>query len=196
MITDDKIVKSIEAKQGSKGNYWVANWSDGKKDTIFNSEWLPMLVASQEKNIMLHITKDKSKDGKFWNVVNVERVLSKTTADAPVTRQVTQQATPPLKVVESVAPPISPVQNVVAQIPPPFIHPQEKGMWFKELGECIRAGLINKEDKGNGTYLWKVYIKQMLASLEIKLPKQEVKSRLVEQAKSMGAVVTDEEDVV
>jgi len=46
------------------------------------------------------------------------------------------------------------------------IAPQEKGMWWKEVGENFRAGLF-KKDEGNGALLWTAYIAQMLSSLEI-----------------------------
>ncbi len=69
------------------------------------------------------------------------------------------------------------------------IAPQEKGMFWKELGENFRAGLINKDDNDVGTYLWGVYTNQMFSSLGITIPvKKEVQSALVEEAKKLGAV--------
>jgi len=51
----------------------------------------------------------------------------------------------------------------------PQIAPQEKGMWWKEVGENFRAGLFKKDDDGNGALLWRAYVTQMLASLEINI---------------------------
>jgi len=52
------------------------------------------------------------------------------------------------------------------------IAPQERGMWWKEVGENFRSGLF-KKDEGSGALLWRAYVAQMLASLEIKLGKKE-----------------------
>lgn len=54
----------------------------------------------------------------------------------------------------------------------PIISGAEKGLWWKEVGENFRAGLFKKDDNANGTKLWNLYIKQMLASLEITLEKE------------------------
>ena len=63
------------------------------------------------------------------------------------------------------------------------IAPPERGMWWKEIGENFRAGLFKKDGNTSETYLWGLYIKQMLSSLEITLP---VKSKLVEEVKKIG----------
>ena len=52
------------------------------------------------------------------------------------------------------------------------IAPQERGMWWKEVGENFRAGLF-KKDEGNGALLWKAYVAQMLSSLEIEIKRKE-----------------------
>jgi hypothetical protein len=48
--------------------------------------------------------------------------------------------------------------------------PQERGMWWKEVGENFRSGLF-KKDEGNGKLLWKAYVAQMLTVLDIKFDK-------------------------
>ena len=55
---------------------------------------------------------------------------------------------------------------------PKEIAPQEKGMWWKEVGENFRAKLFDKDDKGNGSLLWRAYVTQMMTSLEIKFDKK------------------------
>ncbi len=62
------------------------------------------------------------------------------------------------------------------QKPEQVIAPQEKGMWWKEVGENFRVGLFKKDDtEGNGSTLWRHYVTQMLTSLEIKIEKGEGK---------------------
>jgi len=53
-----------------------------------------------------------------------------------------------------------------------FVSPEERGMWWKEVGENFRAGLF-KKDEGNGALLWRTYIAQMLSSLEITIERKE-----------------------
>jgi len=52
------------------------------------------------------------------------------------------------------------------------VAPQERGMWWKEVGENFRAGLFKKDDQGDGTLLWRAYIAQMLSSLNIKIERK------------------------
>lgn len=166
MIEDSKIVKEIKTKQGGKsGTYWTVIWEDGKMDNIFNREWLPLLEQSQDENVPLHFTKEKS--GKFYNIKTLE-VAEEELPEKEVEQKVSAKATP----------------NVIS--------PQEKGMFWKEIGENFRAGLFKKDDNAAGSYLWRAYVKQMLASLEITIPKQEVKSRLVEESKKLGAEEIEE----
>lgn len=47
----------------------------------------------------------------------------------------------------------------------------EKTFWWREVGDNFRCGLF-KKDEGNGTLLWREYITQMLASLEITITKK------------------------
>ena len=140
-----KIVKSIETKPGGKsGTYWAVTWDDDKKDNIFNKDWLPLLEKSHKESVPILFTKEKK--GDFWNIVSLE---------FPAAGSKVQEAAQPIPLV------VKPgeTKGVIA--------PQERGMWWKEMGECFRVGLIKKDDNGTGTYLWKTYLKQMLSSLEI-----------------------------
>ena len=66
--------------------------------------------------------------------------------------------------------PATPQSTPVASKPQTgCIAPQEKGMWWKEVGECFRAGLFKKDDNGAGTYLWKAYVKQMLIAVDVSI---------------------------
>ena len=182
MIEDNKTVKSIEAKVGGKsGTYWTVTWTDGKTDNIFNGDWLPLLEQSQNENRPLHFTKEKSRlrdgsEGKYYNIKSLELVVKLATPaphGAEYHKPPDRDDTPP------------PPQTK------PEIAPQEKGMWWKEVGENFRAGLFKRDDNKDGAYLWKTYIKQMLSSLEIIIPKKEVpleKSKLVETAKKLGVI--------
>ena len=78
MIEDSKVVKSITAKPGGKsGTYWTVTWQDGKTDNIFNADWLPLLEQSQKENCLLYFTKEKSEDGKFYNIKSL-KLIAKT----------------------------------------------------------------------------------------------------------------------
>jgi len=78
--------------------------------------------------------------------------------------------------------PIRRIQNVIIDdkpiIPEPLpgetpkreISGEERGLWWKEVGLNFRAGLF-KKDEGNGALLWRAYITQMLASLELTIGK-------------------------
>jgi len=70
-------------------------------------------------------------------------------------------------------PPSEPIEEYVKEVTArQGIAPQEKGMWWKEVGENFRTGLF-KKDEGNGALLWRAYITQMLASLEITIERKE-----------------------
>ena len=66
-----------------------------------------------------------------------------------------------------------PTQPSVKPQEPLEIAPQERGMWFKELGECIRGGFITREEifgKKNkvALALWQSYFGNMMVGLSIK----------------------------
>lgn len=64
----------------------------------------------------------------------------------------------------TVAPPTNPPTSRIAG--------EERGMWWKEVGENFRKGLFDKDDGKNGTMLWHAYQAQMFASLEITFEKK------------------------
>ena len=65
---------------------------------------------------------------------------------------------------------------------------KDKIFWWGEVGENFRTKLFNKNE-GNGAILWEAYVKQMLSSLEITIPKKSKPAgTLVEEAKKLGAV--------
>ena len=73
MIEDSKTVKTITVKVGGKsGTYWTVAWTDGKTDTIFNGDWLPLLERSQKENCPLHFTKEKAEGSKYYNIKSLE----------------------------------------------------------------------------------------------------------------------------
>jgi len=105
--------------------------------------------------------------GKYWNVVGIKPVK-------------TDDNRPPLQ------------KSHDEHSSTPQVAPQERGMWWKEVGENFRAGLFKKDDGGAGEFLWKAYIKQMFISLELKYNK-EVKEEgyLTKEAKKLGAKETE-----
>ena len=69
----------------------------------------------------------------------------------------------------------------------------EKAVWVKELGECIRAGIM--EDTWAKAYKHAYFI-EMGRVMGIKSKEvQPLKSRLVEEAKKLGAVKIEEGDI-
>ena len=72
--------------------------------------------------------------------------------------------------------PETPSEATTATTEPPKgktpISPQEKGMFWKEVGENFRAKLFDKDDGANGSLLWRAYMTQMFTSLEIKFEKK------------------------
>lgn len=85
MIEDSKIVKEIRAKAGGKsGTYWSVTWTDGKSDNIFDSNWIPLCEISQKENRALKFTKEKTPDGKFYNMKTLELAIAGNTTFAPL----------------------------------------------------------------------------------------------------------------
>ena len=63
-------------------------------------------------------------------------------------------------------------KKAIDDAPPTPISPQQKGMWWKEVGEMIRSGHI-KRDTPVGERLYQAYFAQMQVSLEIDIKKEE-----------------------
>ena len=152
MIEDNKIVKSIQTKTGGRsGTYWTVTWQDGKTDNIFNGDWLPLLEQSQEENHPLHFTKEKTEDSKYYNIKSLE--LAQETEDENQT-----------------APKLSIEMNREDRRE----KGMQEGMFWKELGEMLRSGDIDKA-KPTGKALRKLYYAKMFSVLEIKLKLEEEK---------------------
>ena len=152
MIEDNiEIVKSIQTKSGRSGTYWRVTWQDETTDNIFNGDWLPLLEQSQKGNHPLHFTKEKTEDSKYYNFKSLE--LAQETEDENQT-----------------APKLSIEMNREDR--------REKGMqeemFWKELGEMLRSGDIDKA-KPTGKALRKLYYAKMFSVLEIKLKLEEEK---------------------
>lgn len=63
-------------------------------------------------------------------------------------------------------------QTGTPQITPQQPAPQELGMWWKELGECLRSGEIDKTTP-HGKLLRAAYYAQMFQVLNLKIKKEE-----------------------
>jgi hypothetical protein len=92
--------------------------------------------------------KGQYKNIESWTLAN------QTSLEAPQTLPVVATPTQPIK-------------------PKVLVSGEERGMWWKEAGECLRAGLIDKNDNGPGTQLWKAYVKKMLEVIEVTITKPE-----------------------
>ena len=69
-LKDSKRVSEIEGKKGVKGEYWTITWEDGKKDNIFDRDWLELAKQSQKTGEPLHFTKEKR--GNYYNIISLE----------------------------------------------------------------------------------------------------------------------------
>jgi len=82
-------------------------------------------------------------------------------------REYIAEATPASQVV-SANTPITPEKPKA--LPEESINPQERGMWYKEIGEMYRAGII-KKDTLEGKALMTAYWARMLIALDIEIKK-------------------------
>ena len=73
-----------------------------------------------------------------------------------------QQAAPPVAPTKP-APPVAPTKPA----------PQELGMWWKELGKCIRSGLIDKDFPNSAVKIRGQYYKQMETVTGISMKKED-----------------------
>ncbi len=179
MIEDSKIVKSIEEKTSNKGTtYWTVTWQAGKFDNIFNAEWLPLLEQSQQENRMLHFTKEKAEGSKYYNIKTLELATLPDKTPAPIKTYKANNALPGDNPPE----------------PKDEIAPQERGMWWKEAGECIRSGEI---DTPYYKQLKLAYYTEMfrVLGIQVKEVQPATKSRLVEKAKELGATEVEPGDI-
>ncbi len=159
MIEDSKIVKSIEAKPG------------GKSGTYWTVTW---------------------QDDKHDNIFNADwlPLLEQSQSEnRPLHFTKEKQEGSKFYNIKTLELVDTPPPSSIGEASQREIAPQEKGMWWKEAGECFRSKLFNKDDNGAGSFLWRAYIKQMLSSLEKIIPEEKspAKSHLVEAAKKLGA---------
>jgi hypothetical protein len=68
MINDSKKVYSVENNSPKKG--WKITWEDGKRDVIFNKDWLPLLEEAKEHNLPINFTKEK--EGDYWHIMTID----------------------------------------------------------------------------------------------------------------------------
>ena len=87
------------------------------------------------------------KKGQYWNVVDI---LPPELPTVP-TQESPPESTKPLTITK---------------------NPQEIGMWWKELGESLRYGLIDQNRK-SGKHLRNTYFKEMFRVLNIQSPEED-----------------------
>lgn len=135
---------------------------DGKETTksIFDNlkdSW-PLLVVGAILDFKLE------KRGQYWNVVEIKPAKSSITSP-------------------NVSQPVEPQEeSAPKQITEPPVNPLERGMWWKELGECLRKGDIDKNTP-QGKQLRTAYYKEMFRVLDIKSPQS-----LLEAAQKEGGI--------
>ena len=140
-MEDTKWVKSIEEKTGVKGAYHTVTWHDDEKDNIFDAGTITVITQAHERDMGVHYWKEKV--GNYWNITKVEQ-----SAAAPTSTDV--------KVVEE-------------HVQKPA--PQERGMWWKELGEMIRAKDVDVT-KPHGKLLRAAYYTEMMRVLDIEFKEE------------------------
>lgn len=147
------LVNNVESRQDKKGNDYsrvTITGDDGKEHgyAVYDSDIIGAIRNAFNMDQPVVITLDKV--GNFWNIVGVKLA----TGQLPSAEQQVKETVPP------------------AQPTNRFIAPEEKGMWWKEIGENFRTKLFDKDDKANGTLLWRAYILQMMTSLELEFNKE------------------------
>jgi len=100
------------------------------------------------------------KKGQFWNVIDI--IPAGEQLKPPQQPQVLQEHK---KVVADAKPSEDPPRDSAP------IAPQEQGMWFKEIGELYRAGLI-KKDSPEGLALIAIYFARMKKVMGIETEKR------------------------
>ncbi len=147
MIEDSKWVKSVTSNTPRKGYKII--WHDDKPDNIFNDAWVKMAEQALSEGKMLHYEKEKNEKG-YWNITSLEFAGDALSED---------HRPPPMYPKDEKAEPVA-----------PHISGQEVGMWWKELGECLRCGEVDK-DTPVGKSLRKAYYAQMFSVLGISIEK-------------------------
>ena len=152
-----KMVKSIELVEGTKGIYHKITWEDGKADLIFDPEMLKVFAKAKAGNHAVEVTKEQK--GKYWNIVEAKII---TTEDLPAPTEPVRKYPEP--------PPDAPqdTRKLKEASSKPIISGQEIGLWWKELGESLRSGLIDRS-KPAGKALEKFYKAKMLDVLGVKV---------------------------
>ena len=144
-IEDTKYVKSVEAKSGGKsGTYWTVTWTDDKHDNIFDKAMMDKCEEAQANKLAVHYTKEKK--GNYFNIVTLELVR------------------------DGLPPPVKPESPPLQEGEESTYHPapQEVGMWWKELGEMLRAKDIDMT-KPAGKLMRTAYYAKMMSVLDIKV---------------------------
>ena len=150
-------VQSIENKTAKSGNsYDLAQCKDENgqdcKFSLFDTEMKNLFLNAKNNSQAIDLVTEAK--GNFVNAVS-GKLLDDFSGRYPTE---------------------TPSEATTATTEPPKgktpISPQEKGMFWKEVGENFRAKLFDKDDGANGSLLWRAYMTQMFTSLEIKFEKK------------------------
>ena len=132
-----KTVKEINAKEGKTGKpYWQIVWDDGKTDNIFDPLFHDKAKMAKENGWGLSITREENEKG-YFNISELEFVKDVPPKDTPIPETGTNIPKP-----DTPKPPAT-----IADI-----SPQELGMWYKEIGEMARVGMIKENNPLMMTY--------------------------------------------
>ncbi len=146
-------------KTGAEYRKITGTTPDGKEVTksVFDNLKVAWPLIEKEGNT---VELKMVQKGQFWNVINIIM------ADEPWPEG-TEAVKP-----EEVAPPKVEVNKGGEQPKEREIAPQERGMWWKQLGDDLRSGHIDKTTS-HGKLLRAAYFVEMFRVLNIKIENKE-----------------------
>ena len=150
-------VEGYEWKDGARGKYLSIKYK-GSQDkigysNIFDPEQQDLMIQSKEDGLVVSVLADRS--GRWVNVKEVKLVKDEI-EKLPEGKDETPKYEPPRE---------------TPKTPSKEPSGQETGMWWKELGEMIRAGDIDKT-KPEGRLMRNAYYAQMMSVLNLKISKE------------------------
>ncbi len=163
MAQDNTVIVVGVTRTDTYGNLWVTPKGGGDEVKIGSKRSQLHELFEQDKAIMLHWETYK---GKAY-VSDAKLVEGELPAPQP----------------QGKALPVSRKVNNGANND--GIAPQERGMWYKELGEMLRAGDIDKTTP-MGKVWRSAYYTEMSRVLGISVKEVPAKSKLLDEAKKLG----------
>lgn len=142
MPVNRRVQTVTEQSRGGKGG-WLIVWQDGKEDFTFTEELVNKAREAFKNGAEVVTSYEKNRKG-YWNLAKIEPLGSEPREE---TSRVARGKYPDGEMggsseveVEEV-----PFDTPPPEPRPPFISGEERGMWFKELGNRIGDGSIERD---------------------------------------------------